>query len=371
MAEKNQLHLPDLTIQGFRGIDSLTIPRLGRATLITGRNGIGKTSILDAVRVYAAHGHYSIFFALLETREEVRFYSRTDDDSTPIVDWRPLFYGFDTRDNARITIGPRDPAEQLVIEAKATDKHYKGYSDAFAKHYRDIPFQELQSHFRGNTDVAPWVIMSGEPNSGSYAFVGIPVQSNAITDSITCVSLGPHVLPNDQLTALSRDEQAENELAKEILQLVSIHDVDFVTMRKERTLATGGQRAMYKVATYADYLPVKSLGDGAIRLYGLALSLANSSGGLLLIDEAENGLHYSAQVDLWRVILRVAEEKGIQVLATTHSWDCIRGFAQAAHECEDAEGILVRLEKDADGLRAVTYSERNLIIAAQQDIEVR
>ena len=38
------LHLPSLVIKNFRGIDELTIPRLGRATLLTGKNGVGKTN---------------------------------------------------------------------------------------------------------------------------------------------------------------------------------------------------------------------------------------------------------------------------------------------------------------------------------------
>ena len=56
MSDSSGLHLPDLTIKGFRGIDELTIPRLGRVTLLVGKNGVGKTTVLDAVRVYAARG---------------------------------------------------------------------------------------------------------------------------------------------------------------------------------------------------------------------------------------------------------------------------------------------------------------------------
>ena len=51
-----RLHLPDLSIAGFRGIERLSIPRLGRVTLLAGRNGAGKTTVLDAVRVYASRG---------------------------------------------------------------------------------------------------------------------------------------------------------------------------------------------------------------------------------------------------------------------------------------------------------------------------
>ena len=101
------------------------------------------------------------------------------------------------------------------------------------------------------------------------------------------------------------------------------------------------------------------------------MALANSRDGFLLIDEAENGIHHAVQRDYWRMVFQAAHESNVQVFATTHSWDCVRGFAQAAGENEDIEGVLVRLEKEEDGLRAVRYSERRLKIAAEQRIEVR
>ena len=45
----------------------------------------------------------------------------------------------------------------------------------------------------------------------------------------------------------------------------------------------------------------------------------------------------------------------IQVLATTHSWDCVRGFAQAATDDEDAEGILFRLERERRRLASILF----------------
>ena len=44
--------LPSLSIKGFRGFHHLSIPKLGRVTLLTGKNGSGKTTVLDAVRIY-------------------------------------------------------------------------------------------------------------------------------------------------------------------------------------------------------------------------------------------------------------------------------------------------------------------------------
>ena len=67
-----RLHLQSLLIEAFRGIGELSIPRLGRATLLAGRNGVGKTTVLDAVRVYASRARLAALSELLMGREEIR-----------------------------------------------------------------------------------------------------------------------------------------------------------------------------------------------------------------------------------------------------------------------------------------------------------
>lgn len=65
----SRLHLPSLSIEGFRGIRELSIPRLGRVTLLAGRNGVGKTTVLDAMRIHACRARLSALTELLVSRE--------------------------------------------------------------------------------------------------------------------------------------------------------------------------------------------------------------------------------------------------------------------------------------------------------------
>ena len=90
-----------------------------------------------------------------------------------------------------------------------------------------------------------------------------------------------------------------------------------------------------------------------------------------MIDEVENGLHYSVQPEFWRMVMQTAQANNVQVFATTHSWDCVSGFARAALESVDAEGLLYRLSRRRGYLQAVDYPEEELKIAADQHIEVR
>ena len=67
----SRLHLPDLWIEGFRRIEALTIERLGRVTLLAGKNSVGKTTVLDAAHVSSTLGHYMLLSELLNSRQEV------------------------------------------------------------------------------------------------------------------------------------------------------------------------------------------------------------------------------------------------------------------------------------------------------------
>ena len=127
---------------------------------------------------------------------------------------------------------------------------------------------------------------------------------------------------------------------------------------------------MVKLSNQDRPVPLKSLGDGATRMFGVALALANCRDGILLLDEAENGIHHSLQADFWSMVLHSAGTHNTQVLATTHSKDCINGFARAAQRPQ-AEGNLVRLERENGEIRTVEYSKEELETAAEQDIEVR
>lgn len=104
------LHLADLLIENFRGIQCLEIPRLGRVTLIAGKNAAGKTALLDAVRVYASGGRYDRLRHLLESREEYASFTNEDNARFSELDWSRLFY----EQRVPIVIGPVQQADARI-----------------------------------------------------------------------------------------------------------------------------------------------------------------------------------------------------------------------------------------------------------------
>ena len=378
-----RLHLPDLSITGFRGIRALAIPRLGRVTLLAGMNGVGKTTVLEACRIYAARGRASVLSELAGGHEE--YVSAFDEDRGRMLapDLSALFHGRDAAENAFIEIGcvREEVADRFRIEIRRpSERETRTLRSLFPADIDEVDLYVLRAVFRGKTRTVSRPFSRADGGITISGPIGLyqrrlDVESEPFPTT-KCMSLGPGLLRNDELAAFwdSVTLTEDQTRAEKALGLVLGDEVERVAMVGDHGAGARGRgrRAIVKLVDHDRPVPLKSLGDGATRLFGFALALANCRGGLLLIDEAENGIHHTVHENFWRMMLKTARANDVQVLATTHGWDCIRGFAQAATADGDAEGVLVRLEKDAKGrLRAVEYSEEELETAAEQGIEVR
>lgn len=103
----------------------------------------------------------------------------------------------------------------------------------------------------------------------------------------------------------------------------------------------------------------------------MALALATTKGGVLLIDEVDTGLHYSILGDVWLLIVEAAKRLNIQVFLTTHSYDCVRALAWLCQTRPDLgpEVSIQKIERKLD--RSVSLDAKQIQIAIEQDIEVR
>ena len=381
----NRLHLPDLTIKGFRGIKSLSLPQLGRVTLLAGKNSVGKTSVLEAVAAFAARGRRSVLFNLLEERNEWISMTDEDGDEFQAPDIAALFYGRTPTENPPVMIGPSKKGNQLRIEKASlgdlNEEEVRRIERFLPGIYDDDDLQLFKTVFqekRGNKRKEGEEYMLPQMNfqNSRRPLWRVLNRESELPAAIKCETLGPGLLDNDEIARFWDEiSLTDNEdRAVEALRLIFGDRVDRIAVigDEERSYKQrGGRRVMVKLKDQFDRVPLKSLGDGAIRLFSVALALVNSRDGILLIDEAENGIHHSVQRNFWRMVLQMARENNTQVLATTHSWDCVRGFAQAAADGSESDCVLVRLDRNGEEIRAVEYSCEDLATAAEQGIEVR
>jgi len=387
---KTRLRLPTLEIRNFRVFDHLQIEALGRVSLITGRNNVGKTSVLEAAYLYARCGAGLPLHELLCSRDEYAGGSvgELPDESWPLsserevavypLTIRHLFHGRkDFGDFPEpIRIGPiGEPDETLQMEARwyrvALERTEEGLQ---TQRFVPLSPDDLKSSINPIPHVA---VRMGQGPAAYYSLAQLGDRRSYLLRMGTLAqdkhalfvratglesSLISRLWNNIQLSPLENEVQSALQIIAPGVERVSIR-IDPGTPQ--------GLMPIVKVKGFSQPFPLRTMGDGMVRLFGIALALANAQEGFLLIDEMENGLHYSIQPDTWRLIFHVARRLNVQVLATTHSWDCIEAFQKVTAEAGCEEAMLVRLEEMHGKVVATSFDREDLSIITRDYLEVR
>ena len=118
-------------------------------------------------------------------------------------------------------------------------------------------------------------------------------------------------------------------------------------------------------------MPLGSLSDGIKRILGLTVAILSTDSGAVFIDEIDTGLHYSIMNQLWAIIVDRAREFGVQVFATTHSWDCIQGLAELCEENEMVRSEVAVHKLDRNLNRSVSFDGESLPSMSRNQVDSR
>jgi hypothetical protein len=192
--------------------------------------------------------------------------------------------------------------------------------------------------------------------------------SVTFADAVACACVPPQANYGAQSDADRLSNISRQKRRGEIVQAVSVIEPGLVDLQ---VLFQGGGATIYADLGEEQLVRLSFVGEGMVRLTSLALAIADTPGGIVLIDEIENGLHHSVLYDVWRVVAEAARQVDCQVFATTHSFECI----QAAHEAFKDSGTydlrVHRLERNGDTIDAITLDEDRLEALLNRDMEVR
>jgi len=378
----NSLILNSFEIHNFRRFRHLRIERLGRVNLIVGKNKVGKTSLLEALRLYASGGMMSVIWDFLAKRKESLPVDLLDQMSLKerLQALKYLFYGraripqYPSLDfPAPITIGPvASPTETLQLA-------FAWYKMAYDPNLSTAELQVLPAEeFKRVQAAIPTLVCRIGFDEVIYRLDQMSSHMKQEPRTIKHIFLSTEHLPDHQIKYW-RDEAVLLSLYDQVdatLRLITpeLERTDIVNRLYGKQNHEHQQRTMAKLSGHNGFIPLLSLGEGINRLFEIALALVNAKDGLLLIDEIENGLHYSVQPDVWRMIFEMSRRLNVQVFATSHSWDCIKAFGQAAAKNEVESSLLISLRKhqfEEGGVAAVLFDQDEFDIIASERIEVR
>jgi energy-coupling factor transporter ATP-binding protein EcfA2 len=363
--------LRNFEVEGFRAIRRLAIPEFGRVNLFVGKNNAGKTSLLEAIRLYLHRNTRSITAVIYETvraHSEFRPVSfgrgrgelEPGDVQSAVDAVESLFHGsFDEASLHPI----RMTQEAIVPEELSIWLPWDGVSarDGELAEGTDRPvlidpyIEVLELRSESTTTEVPleWFMRR------------LPVSRPALRNP--AIMLGASGLsPHQTRQMWDRVAVAGQEILVEEALRIIVPDLERILLVGE----SGNRSVLLKLKGSTRPVPMQGMGDGVNRVFGIAVALILSRGGALLVDEVENGVHYSIQEEMWSAIFSLASKFDVQVFATSHSWDAVLGFQLAANQSA-ADGMLYRLERADGGVYAERYTEQEVAVAAAQSVEVR
>ena len=142
-------------------------------------------------------------------------------------------------------------------------------------------------------------------------------------------------IPNKLSLVRLIDDAKINGHYEKILEAVQTvdHDIEDLT-----TYASYPNVLYVKKKGNLKYLPISFFGDAMqkiLRYISIIFNNANYRKSYLLIDEIENGIHYTAQKEVWQMLFKLCKRYNVQLFATTHSHEIITAFEEV---CEEFEG---------------------------------
>ncbi len=355
--------LRSLTLENFRRFKRFEIEGLGRVNLLVGRNNCGKTSVLEAVQLLAARDQPSLVLDSLVRRGECLL---RDGDSNHETDVSRLFRGHRLAPRETFRIRAENEGTAEWVEAEITTAAAQDDGPSTTNDHYETLILDIRWSNAGHLPIPL------SPRGGALASQLQSLRPRSSTKPRPIWLIDPAALSaSDVFSLLGKVVLTDKENV--IIEALRIVDPSIERIAPAPAAARHYSKGMIfaRRKDLEDRIPVASLGDGVWRMLGLALALTQATEGILLVDEIDTGFHHTIIADVWRLVCQTAARLDVQVFATTHSSDCWTGLASAAYaESEPFSEVSIhRLELDQ--AKAVTFSRKQMIIAAKRHIEVR
>ncbi|WP_113663839.1 AAA family ATPase [Pedobacter nanyangensis] len=360
------MELRKLEITNFRGIKHLEIDDLKLVNVFLGKNNAGKTSILEAIFISLGSQNPRIPVIL----DNFRNLLHTEAD-----DFRFLFYELNYNNEVNIKTYYDDIEKGLIITPNSSKVYNsnsqtqlieKLNSSSTTTDYDKIPISGLKltydlkkKHAKRETSAATIELEA--------------LNQYRLTPSKTPeVNKGIIVTGNTQMTSLvpKLDRLIVNKQENKVIDVLKLVDSSI------KGITLGANGIILCDTGFGKRYPLNLLGEGVIKLLAILLAILDADGGVVLIDEFSNGLHFTALKNLWKAILLSATEKNVQVFLTTHHYESLEYLQQVLQEDDfvkfqnEIRSYTIRKLPDCN-LKSYIYDYDKLNNAIQQEVEIR
>jgi AAA15 family ATPase/GTPase len=300
-------------IKHFRCFKSLKLPAIKRFNFIVGESGTGKTAFLEALFLVAG-GNPEIWFRLRRWRGlgegPMQFMVKENYE----VLFRDLFYRFNQKQGAFIKIIDTEEGKR---ELEIFYKHSETYT---------LP---VQPRPRNAFVIDPITFKWDTRNKVTHSEVIFEDQSLKMTGNVSVLPvylISPQTFSprenSNQFSLLSRAKKEEPVLSALQSIFKEVQGISLEILAGEPVLHVA-------VEGLDEKMPLGDLSGGVTKYISIILAILSNPGGVVLIDEIEDGFYYKNLPDLLHNIVYLCDTHNVQLFATTHSYEFLQAMAQA------------------------------------------
>lgn len=355
--------IESIEIKNFRCFKETKIAKFGLVNLFGGMNNAGKTALLEAVYLAVSPIPSSIMFLRNTVRKEDLFFAR----ERPQNAWDNLFYQQDNKQEIsfvngsyKVVLKCNEELDDLIDFLAEEDDELNQLHSALSEK------EAIKSalHFdvyRNSTKECSTILVASK--SG---IVGRGSPSSFEIDGARFIPSSVRLSGTDLATEYdkARFDDKEEDLLK-AFQLIdkNIEKVEIFTI---------GKPTLYLQRKNEKRMPITLFGDAITKVADFVLRIINNPNSIILIDEIENGIHYTAQAELWEMLFKLAIAYETQIFATTHSSEMIKAFAKVAQEFSDKAAYFEMARSPKTNLiKAIRHDVETLRFELDRNVAIR
>ncbi len=349
----------NIEIKNFRGIDHLTIDDFSRVNVLLGQNNSGKTTVLEAIAMLMSMSNPDIPQAINAVRARKPF--------SKFIDIQYYF------NNLNVATAPEVKAEQTDGNSRHISLALSYVFDELADP-KNEPQQQMGTIKYVNTLEMNFDVANVTSKQSYQSWLRVNSQGLVVNRKVADGYLENKrawLTPSDLMTSNLANDLAElfkrnrKDTILTLLKLFDSHINGIEILTDDIYVGLEGMTQM---------LSLSMMGDGLRRYLNIVAAAANPLIDMLLIDEIDNGLHYSVYKKLWQSLFALAKASEKQIFVTTHSKETL-GHLNAMleeHSEYQQEMRLYTLAKTLkNGHQAYKYTYEGLSGACENDVEIR
>ncbi len=314
-------HIKEITVENFKAVRHVSL-KLGSMTAFIGTQDAGKSSILQAVALLltgttACSRHSSLTECLFEYLSHDLLRAPRAERRT----WQELLAGF----RAQVKLKKRI----IELEWRGSRFVLHGFDPVATPRafYVHLSTESLRRPVYVDT-YPPRLAPDGE----NLPAVLAALQGEHLRLFLDLQERFRGLVPTVREILLRR-----LPVVREEVQTITVNGVETTYTIKRQYM---GDCLAFRLTT-GEVVPAEAMSDGAMRILGyLTALMAPPTPEILLVEGPEEGIHPESVKHLVRFFRAVQEERGVQILMTTHSPDFVSWL-------EPHEIVLVR--RGADG----------------------